>query len=501
MSSTLKEIGKFIADLRTQKNITQKQLAELLGTTQSAVARIESGKQNISAEMLLKISEALNREIIKLPQAINFEIEGGRKLSGTVTTNTSKNGAVFLLCASLINPKKTILRHMPRVEEVYRIIEVLESIGVSIKWINDNKDVEIIPPKKLSLDKINIAAALRTRSIILFLGPLVHLFKKFTLPHPGGCRLGTRTVRPHLYALENMGIDIETLEGVYSVTVSKLKPAEIVMYESGDTATGNALMTAAKIDGVTTIRFASSNYQVRDLCYFLMNLGVAIDGVGTHTLMVRGKPDLGANIEYTISEDPIDAMLYLSVAATTNSSIKILRCPIDFLGVELNKLEKMGFKYGVSKRYKSHNGHTDLVDIKTFPSKLKALEEKIHPLPYPGLNIDNLPFFVPIATRAEGTTLIHDWIYDNRAIYYTELNKLGANISLIDPHRVQIIGPTEFKSAEVVCPPALRPAAIILIAMLAAKGTSILRNVYVINRGYEEIHEKLNSLGAKIRVF
>src|SRR5438105_362682 len=139
-----------------------------------------------------------------------------------------------------------------------------------------------------------------------------------------------------------------------------------------------------------------------------------------------------------------------------------------FLQLELLKLEKMGFRYSITKRYKSHNGITNLADIQTFPSKLTALEEKIHPLTSSaGINIDNLPFFVPIATQARGTTLIHDWVYENRAIYYMELNKLRANIILADPHRVFIEGPTELRGAEVICPPALRPAAIILIAMLA----------------------------------
>lgn len=140
------------------------------------------------------------------------------------------------------------------------------------------------------------------------------------------------------------------------------------------------------------------------------------------------------------------------------------------------------------------------MDIKTFPSRLKALEEKIEARPFPGLNIDNLPFFVPIATQAKGETLIHDWVYENRAIYYTELTKLGADIKLADPHRVFITGVTPLKAAEVVAPPALRPAAIILIAMLAAKGTSTLRNVYTINRGYEDICARLNQLGAKIKI-
>ena len=141
------------------------------------------------------------------------------------------------------------------------------------------------------------------------------------------------------------------------------------------------------------------------------------------------------------------------------------------------------------------------MDIKTFPSKLNALEEKIHPqTSNAGINIDNLPFFVPIATQASGTTLIHDWVYENRAIYYMELTKLRADVILADAHRVYVEGPTELRSAEVICPPALRPAAIILIAMLAARGTSILRNVYSINRGYENLVQRLQKLGAKIEI-
>jgi len=160
----------------------------------------------------------------------------------------------------------------------------------------------------------------------------------------------------------------------------------------------------------------------------------------------------------------------------------------------------MGFNYTVLKKYKAANGYTQLVDIKTKPSKLTALEEKIHALPFPGLNQDNLPFFVPVATQTKGKTLIHDWTYENRAIYFSELNKLGAKINLIDNHRVIINGPTRLKAAEIICPPALRPAAIILVAMLAAKGRSVLRNVYPIHRGYEKLEERLANLGAKIEL-
>lgn len=494
------KIGRFITELREQRGITQKELAKILKTSQSAVARMEKGEQNLSTEMLFKISKALNRDVISLgSKAINFQIEGGRKLRGSIRTNTSKNSAVVLLCASLLNKSPTRLKNMPRIEEVHRVIEVLMSIGVAVKWMDGN-DIEIIPPKKINLKTLNAESAKKTRSALLLLGPLVHLLKNFQLPYPGGCELGRRTVRPHLFALEKLGVTIKTTKTSYDVSCSKLHHADIVLYESGDTTTENVLMAAARIEGTTTIKLASANYQVQDLCAYLAKLGVKIEGVGTTTLTVGGRPDINVSVEYRPSEDPIESMLFLSLAATTNSSITITHCPIDFLELELLKLEKMGFKFKITKRYISENGITHLVDIKTFPSKLTALEEKIYARPFPGLNIDNLPFFVPIVTRAKGVTLIHDWVYENRAIYYMELTKLGANIILADPHRVYIEGPTKLKPAEIVCPPALRPAVIILIGMLAAEGKSILRNVYSINRGYEDLCARLSKLGAKISV-
>ncbi len=502
MKTSIKDqqrIGQFISEVRELKGFTQSSFAKALKTSQSAVARMEKGQQNLTTEMLAKISGVLNQEIITLAdKSVNFKIEGGHALSGKVSVKSSKNAAVALLCASLLNEGKTILKNSPKIEEVFRVIEVLTSLGVSVKWRGD--DLEIIPPNKIKIEHIDKEAAVKTRSILMLLGPLAHLLPNFKLPLAGGCKLGARTVRPHLYALEKMGININTHHDHYSVSAPKLKAAEIVLYETGDTVTENAIMAASKLNGVTTVKLASANYMVQDLCYFLQSLGVKIDGIGTSTLTIRGKPHINHRAVFYLSEDPIEAMLFLSLAATTNSAIVIERCPMDFLQLELLKLEKMGFKYKILKRYKSYNGITNLVDLKTFPSELKALEEKIHPLPFPGLNIDNLPFFVPIASQAKGTTLIHDWVYENRAIYYMELNKLRANIILADPHRVYVEGPTELRGAEIICPPALRPAAIILIAMLAAKGTSILRNVYSINRGYENLVARLKSLGAKIEM-
>lgn len=498
-NAQLNMIGKHVAQLRKARRLTQQQLAKKVGTTQSVIARVERGQQNVSSTTLTKLSKALGKSIIQTTNGtFNVEIEGGHKLSGTVTTKTSKNATVGLLCASLLNKGTTTLNNVPRIEEVSRLIEVLESIGVQIKW--DGNNIKLTPPPKLILKNLDREAAIKTRSIIMFIGPLIHHAKSFRIPQPGGCKLGARTVKPHFYALEKLGVTIETKKDAYKITHEKLRPAYIVLYESGDTVTENLLMAAALVPGKTTIRFASANYQVQDMCHFLETLGVKIDGIGTTTLIVHGVKTIDENVTYEISEDPIESMFFLAAAAVTKSSITIKRCPIDFLELELLKLKKMGFNYSMTKRYKARNGKTELVDITTRPSKLIALEEKIESRPYPGLNIDNLPFFAVIATQAQGQTLIHDWVYEKRAIHYKDLDKLGADTILADPHRFYINGPTPLKAAEIICPPALRPAAILLVGMLAAEGTSVLRNIYDINRGYEDIIARLSKLGAKISI-
>jgi len=496
------KIGTLIQETRQSRGLTQTQLAEALNTSQSAINRIEKGGQNISLEMLARISEVLSSQIVTVnqPGIINFHVDGGHKLSGSITVNTSKNAAVALLCAALLNRGTTTLRNVARIEEVNRIIEVLNSIGVKTRWFGDNH-LEITPPAKLKLDDMNVAAARRTRSIIMFLGPLLHRYQSFKLPYAGGCNLGERTVEPHLSGLAYFGLKVKTVKGFYESTATPIKPKRaIVLSERGDTVTENLLTAAALNDGVTVIRNASPNYMVQDLCFFLEKLGVKIDGIGTTTLTVHGVRDINKNVEYSPSEDPIEAMSFIAAAIVTKSAITVKRAPIEFLEIELKTLEDMGFDYELSDEYTAKNGKTRLVDITTKVSKLKAPLDKIHPLPFPGLNIDNLPFFAVIAATATGRTLIHDWVYENRAIYLLELAKLNANVKLLDPHRVYIEGPTVWKPAEIITPPALRPAVVILLGMLAAPGISTLRNVYSINRGYEDLAERLNTLGAKITV-
>ena len=502
MIDTNEKIGLLIAQIRQERGLTQAEFAKRLSTSQSAVNRMEHGRQNLSLETLGRISDVLNKQLISLSSgAVNLRIEGGHELSGEITLKTSKNAAVSLLCASLLNYGVTRFKAFPRIEEVYRIIEVLESIGVVVKWLPGN-DLEIRRPGKLHMANLDADAARKTRSVLMLIGPLMHDLPSFQIPYAGGCKLGSRTVAPHFYALEELGVSIVATTGHYEITSQPKVAERITLYEPGDTVTENVLMAAARTDGDVFIEFASSNYMVQEMCFFLQKLGVKIDGVGTSKLAVRGVPFIKKNVTYAPSEDPIEAMFFTAAAVTTNSEITIKRVPIEFMSLELLKLKKMGLAYTLTPRFKAANGQTDLVDltIHKHNGQLKALADKLHSLPFPGLNADNLPYFVPIASVVKGRTLIHDWMYENRAIYYTEMTKIGSQIELADPHRVYVTGITKFVAADVVCPPALRPASLLLIGMLAAPGVSKLRNIYTIKRGYEDLAERLNSLGAHISV-
>lgn len=493
------KIGLFIKKLREEKGMTQGEFAKKLKTSQSAVARIESGNQNVTIEQLMKFGEVLKHNIVTLSDTIDFKVEGGRKLKGSIETNTSKNGAVNMMVAALVNAGTTTLRDIPHIEEVNRYKELLESLGVKIRWTHDDTALEITPPKKLSFSKINKSVAESIRSFT-FAGAFIHFSDSFKLPHSGGCKMGERTVASHKYALDYLGVEVLTKSDHYIVSHKKLTPGIIPLYESSDTGAITALIAASKIDGTTIIKFAPPNYQVQDVCFLLESFGVKIEGIGSTTLTIHGKSDILCNVEHYNSEDPIESMFFISAGIVTKSKLTITRCPIEFLTLELEKLKRMGLIYRLSIPYLAKNGRTLLIDITVFPSDLVAPHDKIHTQPFPGINNDNLPFFVPITCFAEGQTLIHDWTWENRAIYFTELNRLGADIKLLDPHRALVTGVKKLRGAQIVSPPALRPTAIILIAMLAAEGESLLRNVYSIKRGYADIAERLNGIGAKITV-
>jgi len=293
-------------------------------------------------------------------------INGGKKLHGAIVNQSAKNSAVALLCASVMIKGETILSDLPAIEEVFRILELLKSIGVKVKKIGEKK-YRLDASGPLTLGRIDRRACETTRSSLLLFGALAGRAKDYKIYKSGGCKLGERTVRPHLYALEKFGIKIISRDDYYEVVnPSVLKSGKVVMYESGDTATENAIMAAALAKGKTIIKMASANYMVQDLCHFLNKAGAEIRGVGTTTLEIEGVEELRPVRNYPVMPDPIAAMTFVAAAIVTGSTLTVKNCPLEFLELELCKLEKMGQRFQILKERKSKNGQFEIVDIKTY---------------------------------------------------------------------------------------------------------------------------------------
>lgn len=427
----------------------------------------------------------------------SYVIHGGKKLSGSISVNTAKNSAVALLCASLMVKGRVTLYRVPRIDDVHQILDILGSIGVHFEWQNKST-LYLDTSHDLKLEAIDKEACSKIRSSLFLFGALAARVKKYKLSRSGGCKLGERSVRPHMFPLKKLGVHIESKPQSFEVSNKALVGADVVMYESGDMPTENVIMAAVLAQGTTTIKFASANYMVQDLCYFLQEAGAKIEGIGTSTLKIKGVKKLKSVDRYHVMPDPLEAMAFIALAITTKSELTIKNCPLDFLELELEKLHIMGQKYAVKNKRTSKNRKFTIVDITVKPSPLVALPDKLHALPFPGINIDNIPFFVPIATQAKGRTLIHDWMYENRPTHYLPFAKLGAHVELLDTHRVSVEGSTKLVARNLRAPDGIRPAMALCIGLLAAKGTSKLDNIYQIERGYEDLPERLSQIGVRM---
>ena len=360
----LVRIGRLIRDARQHRGWTQLQLAEALATSQSAVNRIERGNQNISLEMIARIGEALDSEIVSLGYAgpMHLRVVGGRRLSGSIDVKTSKNACVALLCASLLNAGRTMLRRVARIEEVYRILEVLDSIGVRgpLDQRRQRPGDRAAGRAGPGRDGHRGRPPHPQRHHVPRPADAPH--RQFRLPYAGGCDLGTRTVAAaHDPRCGRFGLDITATGGIYHARgrPRAYRPGRpIVLTERGDTVTENALLAAARHDGVTVIRNASSNYMVQDLCFFLEAARRAGGGHRHHHADRPRRAVHRRDVDYSPSEDPVEAMSLLAAAVVTSSELTIRRVPIEFLEIELAVLEEMGLDHdrsaGVPGRQRPH---------------------------------------------------------------------------------------------------------------------------------------------------
>jgi UDP-N-acetylglucosamine 1-carboxyvinyltransferase len=417
-----------------------------------------------------------------------FEIEGGKKLKGVLETRGSKNAAFPVLAATLLTKEDCVIDNLPLIEDVFRMLEILKSLGVKIDWLSERKIK--VNAQKLSFAKVDKKIISLLRGSILLYGALLRRMGEVFLPRPGGCIIGARPIDSHLNAFSQFGVEVEEIRGDVRLKFSgkKIKPHyEIVLDEFSVTGTANILLFAATLPSETTIKIADEDYQVQELLKVLAKMGVKIIKIGHHEIQIQGKGNL-KGFSHQLLFDPLEAGTFIIMGAATKSELTVKNVEVDFLELFFKKLKDAGLPLLINEKQK---------EVKVFPFKSLKFG-KLQALPYPGLHSDLLSALAVLATQAEGTTLIQDPLYEGRFKYLEEINQMGAKIFFADPHRVLIEGPTPLFGKSLGSLD-IRGGAALLIAALIAQGKSKISNIYQIDRGYERIEERLQKIGAQIK--
>lgn len=417
-----------------------------------------------------------------------FVIHGNKKLKGEISAHGAKNATFPLLGASILTNEDVIIDNLPLIEDIFRMIEILESMGADIEWMGKRKIK--INTRKLRPDKIDRSKVLQFRGSVLLLGPLLARFGEASLPKPGGCIIGARPIDTHLNAFKDLGMKVE--EGSHAVKIKtdgRAKKKTVILDEISVTTTENMLLFSALNEGTITVKLADMDYQSQELIKFLKKMGVEIE-VGFHIIKIKGKKNL-KGVEHKVMYDPIEAGTYIVLAAANKANILVKNVELKYQEFPLKLLKKAGVPFKIKKQ---ENG---AFSVNVLPWK-KLKMEKVQSLPYPGLPSDMLPLFGVLATQSQGATVIHDPLYDGRLEYLKGLRKLGADVFFSDPHRAVISGPTPLFGSDLGAFD-LRAGASLIIAGLMAKGKTVIKDIYQVDRGYEDIDKALRKLGADIK--
>lgn len=413
-----------------------------------------------------------------------FRIQGGNTLSGRIPVYGLKNAATPIIAATLLSRERSVLENMPRIEDVFRMLEIVESLGATVEWLGDR--TVAITPADIDLSQADHDKVKRLRSSILLLGSLSARLDHFELRQPGGCVIGARPVDAHIDALEKLGIHIKTGEKGFMIDATGRRSAKVVLRQMSVTATENAMMLAAALPDETIIKIAACEPHVVDLGRFLEKMGAAVTGLGTNTITIRGRKDL-RGAEHAIMPDHNEAATYLILGAATRSEITVEHAREDDLDLVLERLREFGVRFTIEK---------DAITVHP-TSELSAPSLQIDPRPYPGIPTDIQAPLAVLATQAAGETLIFDTMFEGRFNYAAELEKMGAKLTVLNPHQVIVHGPTPLRGT-VIKSYDLRAGAALIIAALAATGETVIEDIYQVDRGYERIEERLSAIGARI---
>ena len=423
-----------------------------------------------------------------------FVITGGVPLTGVITASGNKNAALKLLPACLLTDEPVVLHNIPNIQDVRSTILILQDLGVEVTELGPGSfRVHAQNVDKTELDPV---LAGRTRASIVFAGPMLARMGRITLPLPGGDVIGGRPLDTHVQALSSLGVEVETSRvGKFDMHVDDLHGAGyLLLAEASVTATENAVMAAVLAKGETVIDNAASEPHVRDLCHFLNTLGAQIEGIGTNRLQINGVERLSGG-EYRIGADFMEVGSFIGATAITGGEVRIKNADPQNLGMVRIVYEKLGVHW--------LDEGNDIVIPGGQPmcieSAVGGRVPQIKPMPWPGFPPDLMSIAVVLATQSAGSVLLHDWMYESRFFFVDNLVFMGARIVLCDPHRVLVQGASKlYASAHGMPSPDIRAGMAMVLAALCAEGTSVIHNIQQIDRGYEMIDLKLQSLGAQI---
>jgi UDP-N-acetylglucosamine 1-carboxyvinyltransferase len=419
-----------------------------------------------------------------------FIIEGGHPLSGTVTPSGNKNAALPLLAACLLTDEPVTLHNLPAVGDVATMGELLSDVGVSIEKLDPH--TWRLHARDIRTFKLNPHIFGHIRGSITLAGPMLARMGAVHLPRPGGDVIGRRRVDTHFLALSALGADVDA-DGTFRLHGRRLRGADILLDQASVTATENAIMGAALANGMTVIRNAACEPHVQDLCHMLCRLGAQIEGIGSNTLVIHGVERLDGG-EYTVGPDHMEVGSYVALAAVTGGKLLIKNAAPEHLRMVSLMFKRLGVRFeaqGQDVFVPADQPLTIVPDIGgTIPSIADA--------PWPGFPADLMSIAIVVASQSRGTVLIHEKMFESRLYFVDKLITMGARIILCDPHRCVVQGPSPLHGDEVESPD-IRAGMALLIAALCAEGQSIIRNIRQIDRGYEQVEEKLRRLGARIQ--
>jgi UDP-N-acetylglucosamine 1-carboxyvinyltransferase len=421
--------------------------------------------------------------------SVQYIVEGGHRLSGSIEPAGNKNAALPIIAAALLTEHRVLLTNVPRIRDTETMVELLRSVGAEAAWSGRNE--LNIHARELSPDNLDPALCAKIRASILLAGPLLARSGHVVLPPPGGDVIGRRRVDTHFLAFEQLGATVSSTDR-YEFRAKKLVGADVFLDEPSVTGTENALMAAVVATGTTILRNAASEPHVQDLAHFLVALGAGIEGIGTNTLIVHGEHTL-RSATHRIGPDHIEVGSFIGLAAVTRSELRIARAGVEYLRSIL-----MGFdRLGITCTIEGDDLLVSAEQSREIRSDLGGHVPKLEDQPWPAFPADLMSIAIVTATQCNGLILMHEKMFESRMFFVDKLIAMGARIVLCDPHRALVSGPSSLRGAQVESPD-IRAGMAMLLAAMAAQGTSTINNAGQIERGYEHIDKRLNALGARI---